>query len=144
MCGQADPAATRWVFAHVDENRSREARCVGRRGLEPARQCGSARAKCDRPAGDPQPRWRCISAGSTPVRTPPPVRDSEAELPSAGASGWSGSPGQSVGVDERLVAVCVREQELGEQSCWAVKVLAGGDEQHELTLEFQALNGNDL
>ena len=39
---------------------------------------------------------------------------------------------------------CVREQELGEQSCGAVKVLAVGDEQHELTLEFQALNGNDL
>ena len=45
-------------------------------------------------------------------------------------------------VDERLVAVC--EQELGEQPCGAVKVLAVGDEQHELTLEFQALNGNDL
>jgi hypothetical protein len=50
--------------------------------------------------------------------------------------------GQSVRVDERLVAVC--EQELGEQPCGAVKVLAVGDEQHELTLEFQALNGNDL
>jgi hypothetical protein len=52
------------------------------------------------------------------------------------------APGQSVRVNERLVAVC--EQELGEQPCGAVKVLAVGDEQHELTLEFQALNGNDL
>ena len=69
---------------------------------------------------------------------------------------WDGRPGRlavdstsssrrrSVGLNGRPVAMCVRGEEVSEQTRRALKVIAVGDEQRKLALELQALDRDDL